>query len=103
MSTDFTDALKIAGNKHDLAALRVYDNFEKELPDLGLAYFKDLETGQQKWVDTSLKNVRREYRINLQKQYDENTNLFKKSKLDFVDIRTDQDYVKPLITLFKNR
>lgn len=103
MSTDFTDALKIAGNKHDLAALRVYDNFEKELPDLGLAYFKDLETGQQKWVDTSLKNVRREYRINLQKQYDENTNLLKKSKLDFVDIRTDQDYVKPLITLFKNR
>lgn len=73
------------------------------MPDLGLAYFKDLETGQQKWVDTSLKNVRREYRINLQKQYDENTNLFKKSKLDFVDIRTDQDYVKPLITLFKNR
>ncbi|MCK9254603.1 MAG: DUF58 domain-containing protein [Bacteroidales bacterium] len=103
VSPDFSDALKIAGNKHDLAALRVYDNFEKELPNLGLAYFKDSETGQQKWVDTSMKKIRKEYRRNWQNQYDEITKLFKKSNLDFADISTDQDYVKPLINLFKNR
>jgi uncharacterized protein (DUF58 family) len=53
VSPDFSDALKIAGNKHDLAALRVYDSFEQELPDVGLAYFKDAETGELKWIDTS--------------------------------------------------
>ncbi len=103
LSPNFTDAMKIAGNKHDLAALRVYDSFEKELPNVGLAYFKDSETGEQRWIDTSSSRVRREFRRSWQQKFDEVESLFKKSKLDFADIRTDQDYVKPLMTLFKNR
>lgn len=103
VSPDFTDALKIAGKKHDLAALRVYDSFEQELPDLGLAYFLDAETGEQKWVDTSSKSVRREYRRWWKQKYDEASVIFRKANVDFADIRTDQDYVKPLIGLFKKR
>lgn len=103
VSPDFTDALKIAGKKHDLAALRVYDSFEQELPDLGLACFLDAETGEQKWVDTSSKSVRREYRRWWKQKHDEASVIFRKAKVDFADIRTDQDYVKPLIGLFKNR
>lgn len=103
ISPDFTDALKIAGRKHDLAALRVYDNFEQELPDVGLAYFKDAETGEQKWVDTSSKSVRREYRNWCKQKHDETSVTFRKSNVDFADISTSQDYVKPMISLFKNR
>jgi uncharacterized protein (DUF58 family) len=103
VSPDFTDALKIAGKKHDLAALRVFDSFEQELPDLGLAYFLDAETGEQKWVDTSSKSVRREYRRWWKQKHDEASVIFRKANVDYADIRTDQDYVKPLIGLFKNR
>lgn len=103
ISPDFNDALKIAGRKHDLAALRVYDNFEQNLPDVGLAYFMDAETGEQKWVDTASKSVRHEYRKWWKQKHDETSAIFRKSKVDFVDINTGQDYVKPLISLFKNR
>lgn len=103
VSPDFSDALKIAGNKHDLAALRVYDSFEQELPDVGLAYFKDAETGELKWIDTSSKKVRKDYKEWWADQYEQTASVFKKAKVDWADVRTDQDYVKPLMNLFKNR
>jgi uncharacterized protein (DUF58 family) len=103
VSPDFTDAIKIAGKKHDLAALRIYDSFEQELPDLGLSYFIDAETGEHKWIDTSSKSVRREYRRWWKQKHDEASVTFRKANVDFAEIRTDQDYVKPLIGLFKNR
>ncbi len=103
VSPDFSDALKIAGNKHDIAALRVYDAFEQELPNVGLAYFRDSETGEQKWIDTSAKKVRDNYKKWWDNQHQQTAVVFRKSKVDSADIRTDQDYVKPLMNLFKNR
>jgi uncharacterized protein (DUF58 family) len=98
-----TNAIKIAGNKHDIAALRVYDAFEQELPNVGLAYFRDSETGEQKWIDTSAKKVRDNYKKWWDNQHQQTAVVFRKSKVDSADIRTDQDYVKPLMNLFKNR
>ncbi len=103
ISPDFSEAIKIAGNKHDIAALRVYDSFEQELPDVGLAYFRDNETGELKWIDSSSKKVRKNYKEWWTEQYEQTTSTFKKAKVDWADIRTDQDYVKPLMNLFKNR
>lgn len=103
ISPDFSDALKIAGNKHDLAALRVYDKFEQNLPNVGLAYFKDSETGDLKWIDTSNKKVRANYNKWWNEQCENSAIIFRKAKVDWADLRTDQDYVKPLINLFKNR
>lgn len=103
ISPDFSEAIKIAANKHDLAALRIYDKCEKDLPNVGLAYFKDVETGEYKWVDTSIKKVRYEYGSWWEKNYNKNTEIFRKSKVDSVDIMTGHDYVKPLVSLFKNR
>ncbi|HOZ29378.1 MAG TPA: DUF58 domain-containing protein [Bacteroidales bacterium] len=103
ISPDFSDALKIAGNKHDLAALRVYDKFEQNLPNVGLAYFKDSETGDLKWIDTSNKKLRAYYNKWWNEQYENSAGIFRKAKVDWADLRTDQDYVKPLINLFKNR
>ncbi|MDD3740280.1 MAG: DUF58 domain-containing protein [Bacteroidales bacterium] len=103
ISPDFSDALKIAGNKHDLAALRVYDKFEQSLPNVGLAYFKDSETGDLKWIDTNNKRVRANYNKWWNEQCENSAAIFRKAKVDWADLRTDQDYVKPLINLFKNR
>jgi len=103
VSPDFSDAMKIAGNKHDLAALRVYDKFEQNLPDIGLSYFKDSETGVLKWIDTSNKKVRQKYKKWWSEQNANTAVMFRKAKVDWADLCTDEDYVKPLINLFKNR
>jgi uncharacterized protein (DUF58 family) len=103
MSSKFEDALKIANNKHDLVALRVYDHRETEMPDVGLVRVCDAETGASVWVDTSSIKVRNQYALSW-KTHDKYLNsLFAKSKVDTVNLRTDESYVKPLINLFKRR
>jgi uncharacterized protein (DUF58 family) len=102
-SPDFEDALRIANRKHDLVALRIFDQREAELPPVGLVQVNDAETGQQIWADTSDKTFRAYY----QKWWDSNqkkmSDLFKKCGVDNTLIRTDQDYVKPLMHLFNQR
>ena len=103
IAPDFSEAIKIAGNKHDVAAIRLHDSFEQTLPKIGLAYFKDNETGQLKWVDTTSPKVRSNYKKWWDKQYDANTTIIRKAKVDWVEVNTGQDYVKPLVSLFKKR
>ncbi len=100
---NFDEALRIAGNKHDVVALRVYDKREKELPNVGMLKVKDSETGKHTWMDTSSKKLRDNYAkwwIDFEKKLKES---FMKSRVDWVSVRTDQDYVVPLINLFKKR
>lgn len=100
---DFENALTIANKKHDIAALKIFDKREQEIPSIGLIKIKDAETGEYSWVDTSNKKVRENY---AKWWHDKNnllTETFKKSGVDVADIRTDQDYVRSLIALFKRR
>jgi uncharacterized protein (DUF58 family) len=103
IDTGFEDAVKIANKKHDLIAIKIYDKRETELPPIGLIRLKDAETGELKWVDTSNKNTREKYSqwwLNSDKMLNE---IFKKSKIDSISLSTDEDYIKPLINLFKKR
>jgi hypothetical protein len=100
---NFHNALTIAGNKHDMVGIRVYDPREVEIPPIGLIKLKDAETGQYNWVDTSSYAVRESYskwwndtEISLKQ-------TFSRCKVDSVAIATNEDYVKPLIKLFKQR
>lgn len=103
MDKDFEDALKIASRKHDVVALKVLDKAENELPKIGLAKFKDLETGETKWVNTSSKKTRRKYKEKADERDEALRKLFRKSKTDFAEILTDEGYIKPLMNLFKKR
>ncbi|MBL7967180.1 MAG: DUF58 domain-containing protein [Prolixibacteraceae bacterium] len=97
------NALSIANNRHDVVALRIYDEREASLPNIGMIKLKDAETGNYTWVDTSDRHARHIYRKwwhNLSEQLD---NSFKKSGVDYVSISTNHDYVKSLMTLFKKR
>jgi len=99
----FEDALKIASRKHDLVALRVYDPSEAELPALGLTRMFDKETGKRIWVDTLSGDVRRQYRkwwVETEKYIND---AFLRNGVDSVNLRTDRDYIKPLMNLFKSR
>ena len=103
MDAGFDDAIKVASKKHDLAALRIVDPREEEMPDVGLVSFKDAETGFVSVMDTSDANVRNNYRLYFQQSARLTSELLNKSGVDHVSIRTDQSYVKPLMNLFKQR
>ena len=103
VSTDFSDAIKIASRKHDVVALKVRDKAESELPNIGVAQFKDLESGESKWINTSSKKIRDKYRQESEEKEKALRELFRKSKTDFAEIWTDEEYIKPLMNLFENR
>ena len=100
---DFQQSLQIANRKHDVVAIQVYDQRAKELPDVGLMKVVDAETGYEQYVDTSSRRLRDAYRnywMNRQSQLRE---TFNKSNVDNVSIATNEDFVKSLMLLFKQR
>ena len=99
----YDDALKIAARKHDLAALRIHDIHEEELCDLGLTKFYDSESRSTTWVDTSVPEVRATYAARVATMRQDNEELLKRCNVDYADLYTGEDFVKPLLRLFKSR
>ena len=100
---DFCNALTIANRKHDVVAVQVYDRRIEDLPDVGLMKVCDAETGHMQYIDTSsnaLRKAHHDWWISKQAALHE---IFTKSQVDAVSIRTDQDYVKSLLNLFAKR
>lgn len=100
---NFEDALKIASSKHDIVAIRVYDRREEVMPDVGIVEFCDAETSERVWIDTSSLKVREEYEKYGQKQNFIIENMLMRYRVDNIKVSTDDDYVKSLIRLFKQR
>jgi uncharacterized protein (DUF58 family) len=100
---NFKDALTIANRKHDIVAIQVYDRRETELPPVGLLKIKDAESGEERWVDSSSARVRETYSRWWNQRQQEMNDSFKKCRVDSVSIRTEDDYVKSLMTLFEKR
>ena len=99
----YEEALKIAKNRHDLSVINIYDPREREIPNVGLVRVKDSESGKFLWVDTSSKELRREYAKWGEDAFLKSKQLLRKYAVDNVSISTDQDYVKGLISFFKSR
>ena len=100
---NFQDALKVANKKHDMVALQIYDKREAELPKVGLIHFKDAETDEMILVDTGDRNTRENYERWWESKQEYIDNTFTRCGIDSTMIRTDQDYVPPLMKLFKKR
>jgi uncharacterized protein (DUF58 family) len=103
LAPDFEEALRIASNKHDIVALKVYDPVEQEIPDVGFIKVTDSESGAEKWVDTSSRSTREAYSQWWSSHMDKVKGIFRRCGVDSTELRTDTDYVKPLIKLFKKR
>lgn len=103
MDKDYEEALRIANKRHDLVALNIYDRGETALPRAGMIRLRDAETGRMIWVDSSSRRVRGKYALWWKQQQDTFNELMVRTGIDNVSIRTDEDYVKPLINLFKHR
>lgn len=101
--TNYEDALKIASRKHDLAAIRITDEKEHNLPNLGLVKFYDPESGKTRWVDTSSSEVRKTFATISTQKMEKTCTLLKKYGIDNTTLFTGEDFVKPLMKLFKYR
>ena len=93
--------LLIASNRHEVNAIQIYDRREAELPNIGLVKFHDAETGSDLWVDTAIVNVRNDYAQAWRNSQNELEQLFTRTGIDHVSVRTDEDYVKALMHLFR--
>lgn len=100
---DYSHAMTMANKKHELAAIQVYDERDANLPNIGLMYVADLETGAMRWIDTSSKRVRKSYE---KAWYDRQQTLSSsttRSGVELAQIRTDEDYVKALLGIFRKK
>jgi uncharacterized protein (DUF58 family) len=103
MSPAFEESLRIASGKHDLVALNISDRREKEIPDLGFVRISDPETGTEKWIDTSSDRIRKDYADSWKAHDRTVVTSFRNCGIDMAAINTGDDYIKPLISLFKHR
>jgi uncharacterized protein (DUF58 family) len=103
MASGYEPPLRIASKRHDLVGIHIYDPREQELPDVGLLWAEDAETGKTGWVDTSSASLRGDYRDWFLNHLHYFRNAFARSGTDFVSIRTDENYVTTLLSFFKKR
>ena len=102
-TTGFERALALASAKHDVIPVMLVDPRDEELPDVGLATFEDLETGEEVVVDTASEAVREHYQKSMQQVRNERLKLFNKLALDSAVVRTDASFVTPIRNLFAKR
>jgi len=100
---EFDKSLKIANNKHDVIALRIHDEREEFLPNVGMIKVRDTESGELRWIDTSDKNIRDKFNKNYYNFEMDLKQTLQSSGVDHIDIKTGKDYIKPLMNFFKNR
>ena len=106
--SDFADEfdeklLKIASKKHQLLGLRVFDEKDNEIPDVGYAFFRDIETGKQIWVNTSNQRWRYNYAEAQKQKIRHLREAFEKSSASFVEVNAEEDYTKVLYNYFQKK
>lgn len=100
---DLEKAMSVANSKHDVVAIRIFDDREQELPPIGMVKLKDAETGHYTWVNTSDRRTRDMYRKYWMNQSERLRTIFTRCGVDSTLVNTREDYVKSLINLFKKR
>lgn len=100
---DFTHPLQIAAQKHDVAAIQVFDPLARTLPNVGLLRIEDAETGHEMLLDTASADVRKHHAQQWQERQQKLTTSFAKSRVDWTSVATNEDYVAALMQLFHRR
>lgn len=100
---DFLRQMQIASRKHDIMAIQVYDGWMKKLPDVGLMRITDAETGHEMYLDTSSRKVQRMHAQYWAESEAKLKDVFSCSKIDWVSVATNDDYVRAMMRLFGSR
>lgn len=106
--SDFNDKgydklISIVSRKHDLVPIVLEDKREAEIPKIGLIHFVDPETGKSVLIDSSSEGFREWYQNATNKIHAEQKQTFVKNDIDYININTNESYIKPLVNFFKAR
>lgn len=99
----YQEALSIVRRRHDLVGIHLFDPKEAEMPDAGLLKLKDGETKKTRWVFTGSKQVRLKHAASFLAHQQKTTETFRRAGADLVNLSTQQDYIKPLVNMFRQR
>ncbi len=99
----YQDALKLASKRHDVVGIQITDKRENELPKMGWAHFVNPETGEKEWVNTASSKVRKEYQKQAETFMEDTRNYFRAAGISHCVVETNEDYMLPLMKLFKRR
>ncbi len=100
---DFSHALAVSGRRHDFIALRILDERERSLPNIGIVSLEDAETGEQIEINTSDASVRRQFAEISDEQFSQLTRTLRRNNIEEVPLRTGEDYLPALRAFFKQR
>jgi len=103
MDENYQDNLQILGKKHDLTGIKIYDQVEKDMPNIGLVLVDDLETGKRTYVDTSNKMIRRTHNAHFVRMHGQFKKAFQKAGSGTIEISTRESYIKKMLQYFKAR
>ena len=103
IDSNYNDALRVAGKKHDVIGIKIYDKMDQQLPAAGMLHIHDAETGKEKWIDSNDSFVRYNYEQEFFRVTNYSNEIFKKAGCDLLHLRTDEDYVKVLQRFFISR
>jgi uncharacterized protein (DUF58 family) len=106
--TDFLDqnyehALKRAGRRHDVIAVRISDPRESELPAVGFLELEDAETGHRILLDTKSRAVREGFAQSASQQAQDVRQACRTAHVDLIEVSTTGGHLDALIRFFKMR
>lgn len=99
----YEESLRIAARRHDLIPIALRDPLEEALPPAGIVLVEDPETGERARIDFSSPRVRAHFFRLVTARRQERARLFRKLSMDFVELKADEEYLKPLVTFFRAR
>lgn len=99
----YEQRLRVLSKRHDLIAVSIIDPREVKMPNVGLIALEDAETGELIMIDTGSLSVRNQYEKIGAAQRGRLRDLFRSIDVDQIEVFTDRNYVKDLVTFFKTR
>ncbi|MDP6796221.1 MAG: hypothetical protein QGG33_00140, partial [Candidatus Krumholzibacteria bacterium] len=103
MDEGYETALRLSARRHDLIALHLYDSLECHLPDAGLLRLKDVETGEECWVDSSSDRLRSRFHSDAARRERDVSRLLSRNAVDEIRLDVQQEFVSPLVQFFRRR
>jgi uncharacterized protein (DUF58 family) len=103
MAEGYEAPLRIANRRHDVIAVTVTDPREESLPDVGLVHVRDAESGREVLVDTGDGAVRKKYALAGERRAAQREEIFRRTRVDAIHVRTDRDYIDEIYRFFRMR
>lgn len=103
IAMNYEKPLQMASKKHEIIGIKIEDKLDSQLPDIGIIQIKDSETEETKWIDTSDPHIRKRYAENFRNRTAKFKDSFVQAGSGTIQIKTEEDYVKPLINFFHNK